>query len=175
MEPNEIIQPLLYVVPAVLVLVTAFYLIRKFLDNQHKLRLIEARLQTQKDLLPLKLQAYERLTLFLERIAPNNLLGRVYQPGMTVREFHLELLSVIKQEFEHNVTQQIYVSPQAWHAVRRAREDVVRLINTSAAGADPQGKGAELNKRIFESILSEEEQPTQKAIDYIKEEVNRYY
>ena len=175
MQQREIVDLLFYLVPAVLVLTTAFYLIKKFLDNQHKIRLIEARLQTQKDVMPLKLQAYERLTLFLERIALNNLLGRVYKQGLTVREFHMELLAIIKQEFEHNITQQIYVSPQAWHMVRSAKEDVIKLVNTSAAALNQQAKGAELNKQVFERIMKEELQPTQRAIDFLKEEISRYY
>jgi len=172
---KEIANLLFYIVPAILVLVTAFYLIKKFLDNQHRIKLIEAKLQTQKDIMPLRLQAYERLTLFLERISPNNLLSRVYQPGLTVRELQVELLNVIRQEFEHNVTQQIYVSPHSWNAVRNAKEEVIRLINSSASGLNPQGKGAELNKNIFENIVNEESLPAQKAIDFLKSEVNQYY
>jgi len=175
MDSNEIVKLLLYLLPAVLVFITAFYLMKKFLDNQHRIKIIEARLQTRKDILPLKLQAYERLTLFLERVSPNNLLGRVYEQGMTVRAFHLDLLANIKQEFEHNITQQIYVSAQAWNIVRGAKEDVIRLINTSAATLDQQAKGAELNRKIFESILNEAEQPTQKAIDFLKQEVSTFY
>jgi len=175
MDTNEIVKLLLYLLPAVLVFITAFYLMKKFLDNQHRIKIIEARLQTQKDILPLKLQAYERLTLFLERVSPNNLLGRVYEQGMTVRAFHLDLLANIKQEFEHNITQQIYVSAEAWNVVRSAKEDVIRLINTSAASLDQQARGAELNRKIFESILNEAEQPTQKAIDFLKQEVSTFY
>ncbi len=175
MEQKEFVDLLFYLVPAVLVFTTAFYLIKKFLDNQHKLKLIEARLQTQKDIMPLKLQAYERLTLFLERISPNNILGRTYKQGLTVREFHLELLAVIRQEYEHNITQQIYVSPQAWQMVRAAKEEVIKLVNTSAAGLGVESKGAELNKQVFERMMKENVHPTQKAIDFLKEEVNRYY
>jgi hypothetical protein len=121
------------------------------------------------------LQEYERLTLFLERISPNNLLGRVYQPGLTVREFHLELLSNIRTEFEHNITQQIYVTPQAWHAVRTAKEDTIKIINSSASGIDPTFKGAELNKAVFENIMNEENLPSHKAIEFIKSEMNQFY
>lgn len=125
--------------------------------------------------MPLRLQAYERLTLFLERISPNNLLGRVYQQGLTVREFHLELLSNIRTEFEHNITQQIYVTPEAWSAVRKAKEDTIKIINSSASGVDPNGKGAELNKAVFESIMNEESLPSHKAIEFIKSEMNQFY
>ena len=125
--------------------------------------------------MPLRLQAYERLILFLERISPNNLLGRVYQPGLTVREFHLELLSGIRSEFEHNVTQQIYVSQEVWNNVRTAREEIVTMINSAASSIDPNAKASELNKTIFENLMKEDNNPAQKAIDFIKNEVNQFY
>ena len=105
--PKDIVDILFFLAPALLVFGMAYLLIKKFLDNQHRLKIIETKLLTQKEMMPLRLQAYERLTLFLERISPNNLLGRVYQPGLSVREFHLELLSNIRSEFEHNITQQL--------------------------------------------------------------------
>lgn len=173
--PKGLSDLIFYFVPALLVFGTAFFLMKRFLDSQYRLKLIEAKLQTQKDIIPLRLQAYERLTLFLERISLNNLLGRVYQPGLTVREFHLELLSSIRSEFEHNVTQQIYVSQEVWNAVRIAREEIVKMINSAASSISPDLKGAELSKLIFENLMKEENNPAQKAIDSLKSELNHLY
>lgn len=166
---------LFFLAPALIVFGTAYLLIKKFLDAQYHLRLIELKLLTRKEMLPFKLQACERLTLFLERISINNLIGRVYQPGLTVRDFHLELLSSIRSEFEHNITQQIYVSPQAWDVVRHAREQVVKNINSVASTVDPGAKGAELSKAIFEELMKEEDNPSQKAIDFLKKEISQFY
>ena len=176
MEMQKSITDLLfYLAPALLVFGTAFFLMKRFFDSQYRLKLIEAKLQTQKDMIPLRLQAYERLTLFLERVSLNNLLGRVYQPGLTVREFHLELLSSIRLEFEHNITQQIYVSNEVWSATRNAREEIVKIINSAASSVDPNAKGAELSKNIFENLIQEENNPAQIAIELIKKEVNQLY
>lgn len=164
-----------FLAPALLVFGTAFFLIKRFLDSQYRLKLIETKLLTQKDIIPLRLQAYERLTLFLERISPNNLLGRVYQQGLTVREFHLELLNTIRSEFEHNITQQIYISTQAWNIVRNAKEDIIRIVNSSASSLSSDAKGSELNKVIFENLAKEESLLTQKAIEYLKSELNQLY
>ena len=172
---KSLTEILFYLAPALLVFGTAFFLLKRFLDSQHRLKLIEARLVTQKDIIPLRLQAYERLTLFLERVSLNNLLGRVYQPGLTVREFHLELLSSIRSEFEHNITQQIYVSQQVWNTVRSTREEIVKMINSAASSIDPNAKGTELSKTIFENLMKEENNPAQAAIDLIKSEVNQLY
>ncbi len=166
---------LLIIAPALLVLATAFFLIKKFLDNQHRLKMLEMKMQMQKDTLPLRFQAYERLVLFLERIAPNNLLHRIYQPGYTVKEFHLELLSVIRQEFEHNITQQVYVTADAWDSVKTARDEVIKLLNRAASGVINEEKGAMLNKAVFELIMSENWDAVQPCIDVLKEEMNRYY
>jgi hypothetical protein len=172
---KDLTDILFFLAPAILVFGTAFFLIKRFLDNQYRIRLLEAKLQTQKDIMPLRLQAYERLTLFLERLSPNNLVGRVYQQGISVREFHLELLNNIRSEFEHNITQQIYVSPQVWNTVRNTKEDVIRIINSTASSLDPNAKGAELSKAIFEKLVQEEENPSQKAIDFLKAELNQFY
>lgn len=166
---------LLIIAPAVLVLATSFFLIKKFLDNQHRIKILEMKMQMQKDTLPLKFQAYERLVLFLERITPNNLLHRIYQPGYTVKEFHLELLSVIRQEFEHNITQQVYVTSEAWNAVKTARDEVIKLLNRAASGVINEEKGAMLNKAVFEIIMNENWDAVQPGIEVMKEEMNRYY
>jgi hypothetical protein len=172
---KSLIDVLFFIVPAILVVITAFYLIKKFLDTQHRLKMVEMRMQLHKDILPLRLQAYERLVLFLERISPNNLLHRVYQPGYTVKEFHLELLKVIRQEFEHNITQQVYVTPESWNAVRKARDEVIKLINRAATGVINEEKGAQLNKAVFELIMEENWDEVQTCIDVIKSEINRHY
>lgn len=172
---KDLTNILFFLAPALLVFGTAFFLIKRFLDSQYRLKLIETKLQTRKDIMPLRLQAYERLTLFLERISPNNLLGRVYQQGLTVRDFQLELLNNIRSEFEHNITQQIYVTQEAWEAVRNAKENTMRIINSAASPLDPNGKGAELNKAVFELIMKEESVPSQKAVDFLKSELNQYY
>lgn len=172
---KDITDLLFFLAPALLVFGMAYMLIKKFLDNQYRLKLVETKLLLQKDLVPLRLQAFERLTLFMERISPNNLLGRVYQPGLSVREFHLELLSNIRSEFEHNITQQVYVSKEAWAEVRTAREEIVKIINAAAGTVAPDAKGAELNRAIFESITTLQLMPSQKAIDFLKNEMNQMY
>lgn len=166
---------LFFLAPALLVFGTAFFLLKRFFDSQYRLKLLEAKLQTQKDIAPLRLQAYERVIVLLERISPNNLIGRVYQPGLTVREFHMELLSNIRSEFDHNISQQIYISQDAWNHVRNTREEIVKVINAAGSSIDPNAKGADLSKIIFENLMKEDHNPAQQAIDFIKKEVNQLY
>lgn len=129
----------------------------------------------QKELLPLRLQAYERLALFLERISPNVMVLNQHEPGMNVAEFQQRLLDAVRTEFEHNVSQQIYVSDAAWNITRRAKEEVARLINTSAAALDAEAPSYQLSKRMFDTMLENEDFPTHRALMTVKAEVAQLF
>lgn len=105
---------------------------------------------------PLQLQAYERLVLLCERLALPNLISRVSQPGLTAREMQVVLLETIKQEFEYNISQQVYVSTGAWDAVRNLRDQNMLIINKVASVMPPDAKASDLNKQLLEVILNEQ-------------------
>lgn len=106
--------------------------------------------------MPLKLQAYERLVIFCERIALPNLIGRINQPGLSATEMRYVLVENIKQEYEHNTSQQIYVSQSAWEAVRNLRDQNLLIINTISKTMGPDASGSDLNKGLLEIIMQEE-------------------
>ena len=101
----------------------------------------------------LQLQAYERLILLCERIALNNLIGRVSQPGLSAREMQAVLTQTIKQEFEYNVTQQIYVSPEAWDAVRNLKDQNLLIVNQVASFLPAEATGQDLCRSILEMLV----------------------
>jgi len=105
---------------------------------------------------PLQLQAYERLVLLAERIALPNLISRLSQPGLSAKEMQVVLIETIKQEYEYNASQQIYVSQKAWEAVRNLRDQNMLMINTIARTLSPDAKASELNKQIIEGLMHEE-------------------
>jgi hypothetical protein len=105
---------------------------------------------------PLQLQAYERLVVLAERIALPNLVSRINQPGLSAKEMQLLLLESIKQEFEYNSSQQIYVSSVAWQALHNLKEQNMLIINRVAQTLPPDAKGIDLNKRIMEVIMAQE-------------------
>lgn len=105
---------------------------------------------------PLRLQAYERLVLLAERIALPNLIARVSQPGLTARDMQFLLIESIKQEYEYNASQQIYVSETAWDAVRSLRDQTLLMINSIAKSLSPDATATELNKRLMEAMMQEE-------------------
>ena len=105
---------------------------------------------------PLQLQAYERLVMLSERIALPNLISRVNQPGLTVKEMQLLLLENIKQEYEYNMTQQIYVSPVAWEAVKNLKEQTMLIVNQVASALPPDSTGNDLNKILLDVMMKQQ-------------------
>ena len=108
--------------PAAAVLYAMYLTTKSFLDREMTQKLVDIKLKNTDTILPIRLQAYERICLFLERITPNNLIIRLNQANFTAREFQQVLLSEIRQEYNHNVTQQVYVSDEAWELVASAKE-----------------------------------------------------
>ena len=105
---------------------------------------------------PLQLQAYERLVMLSERIALPNLISRANQPGMNAREMQSLLLESIKQEYEYNLTQQIYVSPVAWEAVKNLKEQTMLVINQVSAALPPEATGIDLNKILLDVMMKQQ-------------------
>jgi len=160
-------------IPALLVFLTAWVLIRNLIKNDQDKRRQELVLQNSRTVTPIKLQAYERIVLFLERISLESLLVRVNTPGMTALQLHSALLTTIRSEFEHNLSQQIYMSPQAWEVVKNARSNMIKMINSEFEKAKKSDNAMELSKRLLESIMGMDIEPTRAAIDYLKGEIGR--
>lgn len=129
------------------------------------------RKENNQTLFPLKLQASERMILLLERISPVYAINRALEPGMTAYELQLVLLKNIREEFEHNVAQQLYVSPACWSMVRNAKEDVTRIVNLAASEIEMTDPATELARLIIEKWSTEQLNPVQSAIDQIKSEI----
>ncbi|MCB0794270.1 MAG: hypothetical protein KDB88_06000 [Flavobacteriales bacterium] len=166
---------LIALLPAALVGATAYFTLKRLLDNERSKAVLRTRKLDRKHTLPLQLQAYERLVLFLERITPGPLVLRVHKSRMTAGMLHAQLVATIKEEYEHNVTQQIYVSDKSWAMVRRAKEETIRLVNMAFEGTRDGDAGTELSARIFQTAAQNAHQPAQEAILVIREEVKRLF
>ena len=160
------------ILPALLVAGAIYLLFQQFLEKEQQRRLIELRLENSKTTLPLRLQAYERLVLFLERISPNNILVRLSSAGQTAPDYHRLLNQEIRAEYEHNLAQQLYVSPEAWATVREAKENVLTMVNRAYHGLQnpAQLRGTELAKRVLEGMMNDAADPTDKALTTLKRE-----
>ena len=130
-------------------------------------------MQTSKTVTPIRLQAYERIVLFLERISLESLIVRISTSDMTANQLHSAMLSAIRSEFEHNLSQQIYMSPQAWEVVRNARSNMIKIINSEVEKMPANSSGMALSKQLLERIMELEKEPARAAIDYLKGEISR--
>ena len=172
---NPLWEILKIVLPSLIVFLTAYFLLRDMLKNSFKRRELEMKMKTAGQITPLRLQAYERLALVLERISPQSLLMRISPHDKSARVFHQELLLQIRQEFEHNVSQQIYVSPLLWQAILIAKENLIGIINKSAEEVGVEAHAIVLSQRIIDNYISGKEQPSIMAMEELKKEVGKLF
>jgi hypothetical protein len=137
------------IIPATLVLYAVYLTVRSFILKEIELKRLEVRSRSIETILPARLQAYERMTLFLERIAPQNLLIRLNNPGFSARDFHKVLLDEIRNEYNHNVSQQVYMGEDVWNQIRNAKEDLVILVNEAASMLAAEATSIDLSKRFL--------------------------
>lgn len=163
------------VLPAALVLLTAYLLLDKMLKNEEKRRVYELRKENLATVTPVRLRAYERLALFLERTTPHAMLVGMVKQDMTSMDLHTVLLDSIRNEFSHNVSQQVYVSDQLWQSVVGAKESLIQLVNTCAASCEASATAAALAERIIQVYAATENTPTEIALSQLKEEIKMYF
>ena len=160
-------------IPALIVFFTSWILLKNMIKNSEDKRRYELILQNSRTVTPIKLQAYERIVLFLERISLESLIVRVSLSDMNASQLHTALITTIRSEFEHNLSQQIYMSRQAWEVVRNARSNMIKLINSEFEKLPANSSSLALSKQLLEKIMELEQEPTRAAIDYVKTEVGR--
>lgn len=166
-----LVEILKITLPSLIVFLTVVYTLRAMLKKDRETRRIQMILENQKLITPIRLQAYERIMLFLDRISPNSVVMRLQTPNMTVRQLQREMLTIIRTEFEHNLSQQLYLSVDAWEEVKIAKEKTIKIINTLADELKPDEPAMRLSQLIFEELIEMEQTPSQKAIAMIKEEI----
>lgn len=168
---NDLFELLKYTVPSLIVLLTAYLVLRKTTQNEEKRRKVELLMNNQKLITPIRLQAYERMVLLLERIAPQSLVMRTQKPNMSAQELQAKLLKNIRQEYEHNVAHQIYISDKSWEYIKSAKEELVKIINQISLGVKPGSPAIVLSKRLLQQFIDRDKDPSKKAILYLKSEI----
>ncbi len=170
---NDILDILIPVLPAVVVGLLAYYFFDGFLQNEENRRRFILHKEAQTEALPIRLQAYERLTLFLERISPLQLLIRVKPTGEDKKAYVDLLAATIEQEFEHNLTQQVYVSNECWAAIKSAKNTLIQQLRKTLA--DTQLQNAQDIREYILTNFDESQNPTSLALDYLKAEVQELF
>ncbi len=172
MDTSKIIELLFYTLPALITGGVAYYFFQMFVDNEENRRRFLLLKENQKDALPLRLQAYERLTLFLERIDPAKLLIRVTPISDDKNDYSNYVIAQIEQEYEHNLTQQIYVSDECWTIVTTAKNATIQMLRKTAV------QEAVIDATKFrETVLGDlfdKPTPSSAGLAYIRSEVKKY-
>lgn len=161
--------------PASVVLYAAYLMVRSFVQKDIDMRRLEIRGKAIETVLPSRLHAYERMTLFLERMSPDNLLVRLNPGSIPAKDFHHVLLSEVRNEYNHNVSQQVYISEEVWELIKNAKEDLIVSINDAASEVGEQGTSLDLSKKIFEKTMAKTVDPLAHALTELKREVHRIF
>lgn len=162
-------------IPAVLILYTAYLLVRSFMNKQLEELHLNIRHKNQEIVLPVRLQAYERMCLLLERINPNNLIPRLNEKDMTAKQLQGLMVSEIRSELNHNLSQQVYMSNDAWMYVSSAVEQLISMINESGNEMTAESSSLDLAKTVFEKNMRNDQDTIRGALSFIKGEIRELF
>lgn len=157
-------------IPALMVFLAVYFIIKKFFNAQVMTQQLQIKQDQQQNALQIKLQAYERLTLFCERLDIMNLVMRLRMSAMTNADLHKSMLISIQKEYEHNIVQQIYISEKLWNIISIARENVIGIIEQAYSKVTPENNAQELTKALQEGIIEMKSNPIRTAISAINKE-----
>lgn len=168
---NDLLEILKYILPSLVVFAAAYYLLKLFLENDQKKRVSDIKMAGYKIITPIRLQAYERISLFLERISPESLVMRVHRPDLNIAVLQTKLTLNIREEFEHNLSQQVYLSSEAWEIVKTAKEDMIAMVNKAATSLPDNATATDLSQKIFELSVTGDKSTVKEALEFIKKEI----
>ena len=170
METTKIIELLSYTLPAIITGVVAYYFFNLHNKNEENRRSFLLNKEAQKDALPIRLQAFERMTLYLERINPTKLLIRITPISEDKNDYENYVIAQIEQEFEHNLSQQIYMSDECWTIIVAAKNTTIQMIRR--ANLSERVDSANKLREVILNDLMDKQTPSNTALAYIKNEVS---
>ena len=173
MDIDKLIEVGLSLLPAILVAAIAYYFFKQHIENENNIRRFKLQKSMQKKTFPIRLQAYERMVLFLERISPSKLLTRIHPNSSNKEDYESLLIATIEQEFEHNLSQQIYVSDECWNVIRGAKNATIQLIRK--ATMNEKTDTANKLREVVLTDLMDKQAPSNTALALIKEEVSEMW
>ena len=164
------LEILKYTLPGLLVFLASYFILRKLVDSRYHLQALELKAKYSKDAIPLKLQAYERLILFCDRIDVPNLIMRLNSRDMSSAGLKSAMMISVQKEYEHNIAQQLYISNKLWQIISLAKNDVISFIEMNTQGFAADDRSEELARKLLNEYGKLERSPINIAISAIKEE-----
>jgi hypothetical protein len=162
-------------IPAAIVLYAVYLMVRSFIQREIDLKKLEVRGRSIETILPVRMQAYERMVLFLERISPQNLLIRLNNPGLSARDFQKILLDEVRNEYNHNVSQQVYMSEEVWNQIKNAKEDLIITINEAAGQMGNEATSIDMAKRVFQMSVDRKVDLINHSLSELKKEIQQVF
>jgi hypothetical protein len=173
MDFDKFLQLFFSALPAIVVGLMAYYFFNSYFENEQKRRRYTLHKEAQKHALPLRLQAYERLALFLERIDPGKLLIRISPQSANKHDYENYVIAQIEQEYEHNLTQQIYVSSECWNIITTAKNATIQTIRKT--NMSERIDSANKFREVMLTDLFEKQSPSSIALAHLKIEVSELW
>lgn len=165
-----------FILAGLVVVFVIWYVVKDYLSRRAGYKMLELQKATQAHVLPLRLQAYERMVLFLERINPSNMLIRLHVSGMSAPEMHNIIISDIRNEYQHNISQQLYVTNHAWSVVKKIKDESITLVNSAAQSLPEHASGVDLSKAILNHLATlETENPYDVALSLVKRDIQQLF
>jgi len=169
----QIISYFAYLLPAIVVGLVAYFFFKGHTANEEGRRRFLIQKEAQKNIIPIRLQAYERLTLFLERIDPKKILLRVKPFSNDLQEYETLLIQNIDNEYEHNLAQQIYITPECWNLVNAAKNATIQVIRQ--ASMNEKVDDSDKLRAFLLNHFMDEVTPSHKALLFVKKEVSELF
>jgi len=170
-----LLQLALIILPAGGIFLTVSLFLKRQSEKEVRNLQIELRKERQNFFLPSRVESYQRAVLLLERIHPNSLVMRLHNPILTAKMFQSDLLKAIREEYDHNVAQQIFVSLNGWKMVKDSKEETIKIINLAGNQMGPIASSTDLAGKIFEIVGEVGTLPTEIAVDYLKKELQELF
>ena len=158
--------------PSFAVVAVVYFMLREYFESEHKRTMMELQFKHTSTTLPIKIGAYERLSMFCERISIPALILRVRAEGTNAAQLRMALMIAVQQEFEHNITQQVYVSDNLWKIIKIARDDVQNTINHVYQSIDPDADSKVFAQALFDFLNTKDVLPLHKALEAVKKEAS---
>jgi hypothetical protein len=172
---SYLLDILKYTIAGLGVVYLTFYLIKPYLERGEKIQMLEFKKTFTTQTLPLRLQAYERLVLYIERVNPANMLIRINAPSYSAQELYGIIMDEVRTEYQHNITQQIYVTGRAWGVIKHVKEDTLSIVTNAFKAIPPDATGLELSKTILGQLSHLEENPYEVGADMLRVDIQELF
>lgn len=161
----------LIVLPAAAVIVMAHYILTKVYRRDVAHHNIQLKRDRQKEWMPLKIEAYQRAVLFLERIHPSSIIMREQKAELKATLLHTKVLESIRREYDHNIAQQIYISTTGWNVLKKSKDEMIKIYNLAYQKVGGDAPSMDYSKAVFEIVAEVGELPSEIAVNALKDEL----